>query len=180
MTLKQDSPVLALIAERAAAAWNEPKKPRKTRKSEMGKRREFSMALRIAIVNRASDAQFNIHCELCGVFCKSRQWYQIDHVIPEAERPDADREKALVAADGQLLCLRCHGAKTRVDKKDIAKIARQTARHLGIEKANKRKIRSRSKAPKEPYKPAAGEPRISRQYGSPRGLSPPAGRDGTG
>jgi 5-methylcytosine-specific restriction endonuclease McrA len=166
----------AAIAEHTASEWAEPKKPKTYRTSD--RRREFSMQLRIAIVNRASDGFYNIHCEKCGIFCKSRKDYQIDHIIPEAERPAADKAKKLVSADGQLLCLACHGSKTKKDVSTIALVARQMARNLGVEKANKRRIRSRAKAPKAPYEPASGEPRIAREYGSPAGSFSRSDRDG--
>lgn len=132
----------------------------------MTKRRNFSMQLRIAIVNRASDEHWNIHCEKCGAFCKSKLEYQIDHVIPEKQRPKEDLKKPLVAADGQLLCLACHRLKTAKDLAHIALAKRQEAYHKGLKDERKRRIRTREKAPKEPYEPCPGEPRIAREFGS--------------
>lgn len=126
--------------------------------------RKFSVAACIAIVERAS-AGGRIHCERCGRWCPKRADYQIDHIIPEGIRPAEDLKRALVAADGQLLCLDCHDKKTDKDKGEIAVAHRRQAYALGLERPGKPKMRSRPKAPRPAYKPAAGKPRIAREYG---------------
>jgi hypothetical protein len=142
------------------------------------KRREFSVAIRIAIVNRASDALWNIHCEKCGVLCKSNREYQIDHIITEAMQ--VDPKEKLRAEDGQLLCLVCHADKTKDDKGDIGLAKRQEAFHKGVKRSHKKKFQSTGQ-PREPFtKRAAGEPRIAREYVSQEGGFPAIGRDGTG
>lgn len=126
--------------------------------------RKFSVAVRIRIVLRASIGG-QVHCERCDKWCPKRKDYQIDHVIPEGMRPPEDLKRALVAADGQLLCLDCHDRKTDKDKGEIAVAHRRQAYALGLERSGKKKIRLRAKAPRPPYKPAAGKPRIAREYG---------------
>ena len=132
-------------------------------------RREFSVSDVVAIVRRATDSSFRIHCEKCGIWCKGRKNYQIDHVSPEGMRPTADRKRKLGPADGQLLCVAvCHPDKTKLDKGDIGEAKRREAYAAGVERPGKVKIRCRVKAPKEPLKVAAGAPRIAREYGQTR------------
>ena len=130
--------------------------------------RKFSVSVRIRIVLRASVGG-RVHCERCAKWCKRRVDYQIDHVIPEGMRPAEDLKRALVAADGQLLCIDCHDKKTDKDKGEIALAVRREAYALGIERPGKTKMRSRPKAPKPPYKPAAGVPRLAREGFVPAG-----------
>ena len=131
------------------------------------RRREFTIADRIAIVGRASDGQGRVHCERCGAWCRKRAHYQIDHVIAEGERPAADLARKLTPADGQLLCVAlCHPQKTKADKRDIGKAKRLEAAELGVKPAPRRKINwGHSREPKPKLKVAAGKPRIAREYG---------------
>lgn len=125
--------------------------------------RKFSVAVQIAIVNRASDSSWRIHCERCGKWCRKRADYQIDHVIPEGMRPLEDKKRALTAADGQLLCLDCHDLKTDKDKGEIALAVRREAYSLGIDKPGKKKIRTRPRKERPPYRPPPGLPRLMRE-----------------
>jgi hypothetical protein len=125
--------------------------------------RKFSVGVSIAIVLRATDARGRINCERCGAWCRKRADYQIDHVIPEGMRPPEDLKRALKPADGQLLCLACHDRKTDKDKGEIALAHRRQAYALGVARPGKKKLRSRPKAPRPPYRPAAGLPRLMRQ-----------------
>lgn len=130
----------------------------------MTERREFDVATKIAIVNRASDSSWRIHCERCGLWCKSRRDYQIDHVIPEGMRPLIDKERKLSAADGQLLCLVCHDEKTDKDKSEIGLAKRQEAYDKGIDKPRKRKWRRWPPRVRERERPpAVGKPRLMRE-----------------
>ena len=131
--------------------------------------RKFSVRVRIAIVGRASDGAGRIHCESCGRFCPKRSSYEIDHIIPEHMRPEADKHRPLVAADGWVLCIPCHDEKTGKDVSEIALAKRREAYALGIESPNKRKMRSRPKEPRPAYKPAAGVPRLMREGFVPAG-----------
>jgi HNH endonuclease len=74
--------------------------------------RKFPVDVALLITRRATDSSGRVHCEACGIWLKSRRDWQIDHVISEGVRPAADKKRRLVAADGQLLCLACHAAKT--------------------------------------------------------------------
>ena len=130
-----------------------------------GAYRKFSTSVRIDIVDRATIGG-RIHCERCGKFCRKRADYQIDHVIPEGMRPAEDKKRALVAADGQLLCAgpdSCHDKKTDKDKGEIALAVRREAYALGIERPGKIKMRSRPRKERPPYQPAAGVPRLQRE-----------------
>jgi hypothetical protein len=102
--------------------------------------------LKQAIEARATDEGGRVRCERCGLWCKSRREFEIDHILAERMRPEADKLRKLVAADGQLLCKSlCHPAKT---KEDVGAIA--TA---------KRRER------KAPLKVAFGKTRLAREYG---------------
>jgi hypothetical protein len=88
--------------------------------------RTFSDTLKRAIERRATDGAGRVNCERCGLWVKSRRDFEIDHVIAERMRPDADKRRKLVAADGQLLCVAvCHPTKTREDVGLIATCKRR-------------------------------------------------------
>jgi hypothetical protein len=94
-------------------------------------RREFSRAVRVQIFLRAGGSLFGqpLLCENCG---RPALRWQIDHRDPDAMQ--IDKRRRLTAADGWLLCLPCHRAKTRKDVVDIAKAKRVQASHLGVKK----------------------------------------------
>lgn len=100
-------------------------------------RREFSRSQREQIVKRATNAAGYVACEGCGLVLGKKP-YEIDHIIPEALRPDEDKTRPLSIADGQLLGMECchRGAdgKTRQDVKRIAKAKRSAAKHMGFER----------------------------------------------
>jgi type IV secretory pathway VirD2 relaxase len=131
------------------------------------RRRNFSQSDRIAIVGRASDPAGRVHCERCGAWCRKRADYQLDHVVPEADRPLADLERKLTPADGQLLCIAvCHPQKTKKDMRDIGKAKRLEAARLGVSTTPRRKINwghEREEKPK--LKVANGKSRIAREFG---------------
>lgn len=132
------------------------------------KRREFTLADRIAIRGRATDESGRVHCERCGRWCPKKADYQIDHVIAEGKRPAADLARKLTPADGQLLCLAvCHPQKTKIDKGDIGKAVRLEAAALGVKPPPRRKINwGARKEPKPKLKKVAiGKSRIAREYG---------------
>jgi hypothetical protein len=104
--------------------------------------RHPSPTLQRAVEVRATQ-DGRIHCEHCGLWCKNRKEYEVDHVIAEKLRPLADRQRPLRAVDLQLLCSRCHASKTRDDVGSIAVAKRREARHRP---------------------PAAGPTRLQRQY----------------
>lgn len=115
-------------------------------------RREFSAALELAIIRRATDDAGLVHCEKCGAWLKSREDFEIDHVVSEGIRPEVDKAHKLKAADGQLLCRPCHRKKTPADQNDIARAKRREA--------------------KAPMRVAAGEPALMR-----RGFVPAGGKE---
>jgi hypothetical protein len=100
----------------------------------MATRREFTRNQREEIVDRAKRDGL-ICCEGCGLVLAGKP-YEIDHIIPEALRPEADKRKPLTIAEGQLLgkdcCHRGEDGKTKADQAQIAKSKRQNAKHLGI------------------------------------------------
>lgn len=95
------------------------------------KRREFDASVLIAILRRATDSSGAVHCERCGAWCPKRSDFEIDHIISEGIRPEADKRRKLRPADGQLLCKAvCHRDKTRRDDGAIAEAKRREARHV--------------------------------------------------
>jgi hypothetical protein len=62
--------------------------------------------------------------------------YEIDHILAEALRPEADKTRPITIAEGQLLgkecCHRGEDGKTNKDVKAIAKGKRQYNGHNGI------------------------------------------------
>lgn len=95
-------------------------------------RREFTQSQREAIRRRATNAAGEICCEGCGAVLTGKR-REIDHIIPEALRPEADKKKPLTIADGQLLGECCHrgpDGKTRHDVAQIAKGKRQNAKQF--------------------------------------------------
>lgn len=129
------------------------------------RRREFSIADQLAIIKRAADSSGRIHCQGCGVWCKHRKDYEIDHILAEGMRPAADRKRKLTPADGQLLCVAiCHKKKTRRDKMNIAGAKRTEAASLGIVRPGKRKWQHRKKEPRLPARVANGIPALMRRY----------------
>jgi hypothetical protein len=124
--------------------------------------RPFPADVKVAIVNRAA-RKGRIHCEGCGEVMLFRRQWEIDHIIAEAVRPDADKKRRLTPADGMLLCkAKCHRGpegKTREDVGLIAKAKRREAAHLGVRK----KIR-RPKEKPPLTKVARGAPEIVRRF----------------
>lgn len=110
----------------------------------MVKRREFSPTQRREIVNRSKNADGHICCEGCGLVLAGKP-YEVDHVIPEGLRPDADKKRKLTIAEGQLLgkecCHRGEDGKTKKDQKQIAKSNRQFDKANGL-KGSKQSIKS--------------------------------------
>lgn len=95
-------------------------------------RREFTRNQREAIRDRATNSRGEICCEKCGMVLTGKR-REIDHIIPEALRPKADKKQPLTIADGQLLGECCHrgpGGKTRRDVAQIAKSKRQNSKHF--------------------------------------------------
>jgi len=137
----------------------------------MTDRREFSLGVQLMIVRRATDSSGRIHCEVCGIWCKRREEFEIDHLLSEGMRPKADKRRRLTPAEGQLLCLRCHGEKTAIDKRDQAEAKRREAAAAGLDRPGKKKIWGGAKPPREPVQTAAGPPGLARRGFKPAGSS---------
>lgn len=107
-------------------------------------RREFSRNQREEIIER-SKRNGVICCEGCGQVLRAKP-YEIDHIIPEALRPEADKQKKITIAEGQLLgkqcCHRGEDGKTNKDVSQIAKAKRQYNKANGIRTAPSKPIRS--------------------------------------
>jgi hypothetical protein len=101
------------------------------------KRREFTTAQKAAIAKRATNERGQIVCEGCHLVLGKKP-FDVDHIIPEGLRPDADKQDPLKLVDGQLLgrdcCHRGEGSKTSRDQTKIAKSKRVEAKNLGIRK----------------------------------------------
>lgn len=97
-------------------------------------RREFTRNQKEQIVER-SKRNGVICCEGCGLVLAGKA-HEIDHIIPEALRPEADKQRKLTIAEGQLLgrdcCHRGEDGKTGKDVTQIAKGKRQNAKHIRI------------------------------------------------
>jgi len=107
-------------------------------------RREFTRNQREQIVER-SKRDGKICCERCGLVLGAKP-YEIDHIIAEALRPEADKQRPITIAEGQLLgrdcCHRGDGGKTNQDVKQIAKAKRQYNRANGLKTRASKPIRS--------------------------------------
>lgn len=89
----------------------------------------FTQAAVRAIEGRATDLSGRKWCEQCGAGCMTRADYEIDHVVAEGARAPSENRGPLTAADGKLLCLKCHDKKTRRDVFEISKTKRLEAKH---------------------------------------------------
>ncbi len=100
------------------------------------KRREFTRNQREEIVERAKETGV-LRCEGCGAALKPNA-YEIDHIIAERLRPEADKARKITVADGQLLgkdcCHRAEGGKTAQDIAKIAQAKRRYDRANGLKK----------------------------------------------
>ncbi|WP_144223178.1 HNH endonuclease [Mesorhizobium amorphae] len=119
----------------------------------MASRRNFTRNQKEQIVERAKRDGV-VHCEKCDLALKPGSW-EIDHIIAEGLRPEADKQRPITIAEGQLLgtdcCHRGEDGKTRQDVKAIAKGKRQYDRANGL-KRSKQTIKSPgfAKSPKQP------------------------------
>lgn len=102
-------------------------------------RREFTKAIKVAVVKRATK-NGNVYCEGCGALAKK---WEIDHDRPDGLLGDATLDNA------RLLCRPCHVAKTAADVAAIAKAKRVEARHIGVRKKPTLKSRGFEKSAKD-------------------------------
>lgn len=67
-------------------------------------------------------------CHICGVKVQIGQPWDIEHVIPLAMGGEDGGDNLKPAHRS------CHAAKTATDKRDLAKVARIRAKHIGAKK----------------------------------------------
>lgn len=111
-------------------------------------RRNFTRNQKEQIVERAK-VDGVVRCERCRGALKKGAW-EIDHIIAEALRPEADKQKKINIAEGQLLGKCCHRGeegKTNQDVKAIAQAKRRYDRDNGITMREKPPIKSPGFAP---------------------------------
>jgi hypothetical protein len=102
-------------------------------------RRNFTTAIKVACIKRATHDDGLIYCEGCGALAKR---FEIDHDTADG----LGGEPTL--ANAKLLCKPCHDEKTPSDVAKIAKAKRREAKDLGI-RPDKPAIPSRPKAEKQ-------------------------------
>lgn len=107
-------------------------------------RRNFTRNQKEQIVERARTASGNVACERCGLVLKRGAW-EVDHIIAEALRPEADKQKKITIAEGQLLGKCCHRGEDGKTNKDVTLIAKAKRQYNGANglKAPKQKIPGR-------------------------------------
>jgi len=119
-------------------------------------RRNFTRNQREQIVERSKNACGEICCERCHRVLAGKP-FEVDHIIAEGLRPEADKQKPITIAEGQLLgkgcCHRGADGKTNQDVKAIAKAKRQYDGANGIKRV-KAKFASRPKEPKPARRPS--------------------------
>lgn len=107
-------------------------------------RREFTRNQKEQIVERARTASGNVACERCGLVLKQGAW-EVDHIIAEALRPEADKQRKITIAEGQLLGFCCHRGEDGKTNKDVTLIAKAKRQYNGANglKSPKQKIPGR-------------------------------------
>lgn len=93
-------------------------------------RREFTRNQKEQIVERSKNARGQICCERCGQVLGGKP-HEIDHIIPEALRPEADKKAKLTIAEGQLLGKCCHRGADGKTNKDVTQIAKAKRQYNG-------------------------------------------------
>ena len=107
------------------------------------KRLEFTKAVKLEIFRRAGGPD-NVRCEgPCGLPLGGKP-FELDHALECWEMEDVEHgyRAPLTAADGQLLCIPCHDAKTGKKAGERAKVIRRLEKAAGIERGG-RKPKSR-------------------------------------
>ena len=117
-------------------------------------RREFTRNQREEIVER-SKREGVICCESCGQRLGAKA-FEIDHIIAEALRPEADKQRKITIAEGQLLGNCCHRGPDGKTNKDVSLIAK-AKRQYDRGNALKRPKQSIASAP-FPKSPKADRP----------------------
>ncbi len=115
-------------------------------------RREFPTKVRVAAIKRADGK-----CEAIGCGLPHLGRFEVDHVIADA----LGGEPTL--ANARVLCVACHGVKTKADTTAAAKVKRQEAAHLRARPVPARKIQG---APLPGSSKPLREPKASLPYRS--------------
>ncbi|MEV5054633.1 hypothetical protein MRBLRH13_000214 [Agrobacterium radiobacter] len=124
-------------------------------------RREFTPTQRREIVSRSKNADGFICCEGCGQVLGAKP-YEIDHIIPEGLRPEADKQRKITIVEGQLLgkdcCHRGENGKTKKDQKQIAKSNRQFDSSQGLKRPKQKIPTNNSLRTRQPKKAVVYRP----------------------
>jgi hypothetical protein len=106
-------------------------------------RREFTRNQREQIVERSKNELGQICCECCSQVLGAKP-FEIDHIIAEALRPEADKQRKITIAEGQLLGKCCHRGEDGKTNKDVTLIAKAKRQYNGANglKVPKQKIKS--------------------------------------
>ena len=97
----------------------------------MTTRRSLSTTARVRIFEDAGGL-----CHICGQKIQAGQKWDVEHVIPLAMGGEDGGDNLKPAHKA------CHASKTAIDRRDLAKVARIRAKHIGA--------RKRSTFPKPP------------------------------
>lgn len=123
-------------------------------------RREFSAAVQVAIIRRAT-IDGKLYCEKCEAWIKKRSGGEVHHVKQDAM--EVDKASRLKASDGLFLCVPCHREESGAQARVYARVLRVEASHVGARAAS-RPIPSRAKAERIPRPVAPGRGEIGRRY----------------
>ena len=85
-------------------------------------RREFSSKVMVAAFKRSGG-----HCERCSALLYVGK-FQYDHANPDGLTGEPTLENCAV------LCVNCHGEKTKADVKNIAQAKRRERNHVGAKR----------------------------------------------
>lgn len=89
-------------------------------------RREFSRATKVEIIKRATRPDGQPACENCGAIGVRLEVHHKD-----MDAIQIDKSRKLTAADGELLCEKCHDPITSKQRKILAKALAVEAAHIG-------------------------------------------------
>lgn len=124
----------------------------------MANRQEFTRDVRAEIARRAQ-VPTGFRCEGCGAIVLR---FEIHHVKQDAMKTEDEKRKRLTAKDGLLLCIPCHAVESGKQAPVMAKVKRQEARHLGVQRKPARPIKSRG------FASSKKQPRIAKAHLPPR------------
>jgi 5-methylcytosine-specific restriction endonuclease McrA len=97
-------------------------------------RKEFSAKTRKFAIEAATDKDGITWCAICEL--PIRGGAECDHITPDAFACDLLGYEINDIRNCQVLCVKCHKAKTKQDVKAISKADRIRKKHLGIIRPN--------------------------------------------